>query len=243
LTTVVETNVRKCVLELLQPVLNKITIEKESLSNTKRYIGDQTKRIENLEAAVFEQEADDQFNEIRKKITNIEKIRKEKESDLEAVLQVQRKDFDHVLFQFKNLTTEFNGLNATISTVKEHFKTLEHKMIEEFQDANQEISQCNKNVSSSFEKLNDRQSELDEVLNERFKQLDVQNVKINKVEAIIESYREEVNQLKNLCQQLQNTKTNLTTFDEHCEQVHEIIRKIKVDHDTLKDSSTNIENF
>ena len=94
-----------------------------------------------------------------------------------------------------------------------------------------------------IDQLNNRQSVLDEELNERFKQLDIQNVKISKVEGIMESYREEVNYLKSFCQRLDICKTEATSFEDLSVQFEVVTRQIKINHDLLVDKVTNLENF
>ena len=49
----IETNVRKAVLGLLDPILIKLNKERENVEKTKQYVNSQTKRIEQLEAAVI----------------------------------------------------------------------------------------------------------------------------------------------------------------------------------------------
>lgn len=141
------------------------------------------------------------------------------------------------------MQTEFSGLKSSMSILKEHFKALEQKFVEEVKQLNDEVSQSNQNQIESYEKLNDRQSKLDEELQERFRQLDVQNVKIAQVEGVMESYREEVNYLKNFCQQLDISKTDVIDFKDHTNTFEDVTRNMKVKHDSLGDRVTNIENF
>ena len=113
----------------------------------------------------------------------------------------------------------------------------------EFRLTNNEISKWMQKGADNFEKLNNRQSQLDEELAERFKQLDIQNVKIAQVERIMESYREEVNYLKGFWQDLDNNKTNQIEFLEHKIEFENQTRKIRVNHDNLVNRVTNLENF
>jgi hypothetical protein len=171
-------------LDLLQPILNKIQIEKESLQNTKNYIADQVKRIDTLEATIFVEKADDQFAEIRNKVALIEKNRAESVADIQASIHNQRKDFEKIQFEFKNMISEFDGIRESASTIREQFKNLQNKFLEELKVLNGEIGKCNKRSNDAFEVLNTRQSYIDEELKKRFQQMDVQNVKINKVSAL-----------------------------------------------------------
>jgi tRNA A37 threonylcarbamoyltransferase TsaD len=74
------------------------------------------------------------------KIVHIEKSRKEKESEIEASVQLLRKDFNGVLFEFQNMNDSFSGLKGSVSTLKEQFKKLELKYIQELGELNKEIS-------------------------------------------------------------------------------------------------------
>lgn len=59
----------------------------------------------------------------------------------------------------------------------------------------------------------------------------------------MESYREEVDYMKKFCQKLDSNKTENSAFNDHIELFQDSTRKIKVNHDTLVDRATNIENF
>ena len=97
-------------------------------------------------------------------------------SNINNSMEAQRKEFQMMEFNLKNTLTEFDGVKASVSTLKEHFKGMENKIMDEIKLSNYEISKCHKHTVDVFEKLNNRQSELDEVLNERFQQLDVQKI-------------------------------------------------------------------
>lgn len=103
-------------------------VEKESLQSTKAYVASQTKRIEALEAAMFEEKADDQFSEIRHKIVELKVTPKyslivlvtlyrlknrNNLADINLKIEEQRKDFETIQFNFNNVHTEFQGVQAT----------------------------------------------------------------------------------------------------------------------------------
>ena len=58
--------------------------------------------IDLIESAVFHKESDDQFDQIRKRILSMESERVKREKDIEHKIEVQRKDFDHLMFYFEN---------------------------------------------------------------------------------------------------------------------------------------------
>jgi len=164
-------------------------------------------------------------------------------AEIEESIEAQKKEYETMMFNFNNVLTEFDGVKATCSLLKENMKEMEKRLMGEIEETNGEVARCNQRTNDTFEKLNDRQAQLDEELNERFKQLDVQKVMISKVSALQAVTALRYNHVKDLWINLEADKVNLSTFLAHVGVYEEVMRRIKVDHDKLSDRLSAAENF
>ncbi|CAI2385951.1 unnamed protein product [Moneuplotes crassus] len=239
----IETNTRKLIIELIQPLLDKLQVERENIIKTKKIINGHKSRIEAIEATVFEEKADDQFSEIRQKILDM-KIEEQKNlAEIEEKIENRKKEYEEIGFNFTNMQTEFDGIKSTCSLLKENMKGLETRIMEEIEQTNAEVEGCNKRTNDSFKELNDRQAKLDEELAQRFKQLDVQKVMISKVSALQAVTALKCNHIKDLCIKLEADKVNFKTFLAHVGVYEEVTRRIKINHDKLSNKLVAAENF
>ena len=96
------TKVRELVLEMTEPLNDKLFNYKDLIDQQTRYLDDQQKKLDELDKVIFNRAEDlDIFQNIDKRITAIDVDRKDKENKLETDIGICLKTFEEYTFKFE----------------------------------------------------------------------------------------------------------------------------------------------
>ena len=97
--------------------------------------------------------------------------------------------------------------------------------------------------NADYIKFNDRQSELQIIIDQRLLQLDSYEIRLAKEENMTEEFKKDVKELNKFCFNLQQNKVNQVTFEERAIDLYTDIRKLRIQVDTSTVEMKNLENF
>jgi len=214
-------------------------------------------RLDTLEVAVFQADkkktAFDEFGDkIQSKLYKDDSDSFSLEISIEVKACEQRcnqkitnhgKEISDLIFRFKNNVNEFQFVKEQAKRSMDQFLEMQNETVKSKIELKTMFDNQAKKNYEDFVKFNDKQSELQKIIDVRLSQLDKCKINISKNESIIKDITDELKEMNDFLFDLQNNKVAKSTFDEQSIDQYSDIRKMNIQVDNLTIEMKALGNF